>query len=109
VIVIIGERLAKLRKAKKLTQDELGNQLGISKYRMSMYENNKHTPSEEVIVSLAKYFDVSIDYLAGLIDEPYSYHREDDVYVLKISKATPEIVVNVFTELVEISNSKFTV
>ena len=105
---MIGERLAKLRKARKLTQDELGRQLDISKYRMSMYENNKHAPSQEVMISLAKFFDVSIDYLVGLIDEPYSYHRKEDVYVLKVSKATPEIVINVFAELVEINNKKFT-
>ena len=104
---MIGERLAKLRKARKLTQNQLGMQLHISQYSICMYENNKHMPSKEVIIALAKYFDVSIDYLAGLIDEPHSYHRED-VHLLKMSKEVPAIILDIFSDLVEIINRKLT-
>ena len=106
VFAMIGERLTKLRKAKKLTQDELGAQIGVSKYSISMYENNNHTPPEGAIIAIAKYFNVSMDYLAGLIDEPYSYIREE-AYVFQVSKDTPEIIYDVLSELVDIVNRKF--
>ena len=103
---MIGERLSKLRKARRLTQDELGHHLNLSKYSVSMYENNKHTPPESALVAMAKYFDVSMDYLAGLIDEPYSFTRED-AYVIKIPKDTPDIIYDVLFELADIISRKF--
>ena len=82
---MIGERLMKLRKEKKLTQEALGEMLSLTKFSISMYENNKNMPTEEKLIQIAKIFNVSIDYLVGLVDEPYSYLRNEE-HILRIPK-----------------------
>lgn len=57
----LGERIAYLRTSKRLTQAELMNELNF--YHLSRYENNSREPSLSVLISLAKYFNVSLDWL----------------------------------------------
>ncbi|WP_300347602.1 helix-turn-helix domain-containing protein [Clostridium sp.] len=58
-----GDRLRQLRIAKELTQEELANQFGLHKTRISQYELNKRQADDELKKKFAKYFDVSVDYL----------------------------------------------
>jgi len=69
VNVMIGERLAELRKNKKLSQKELAEKLKISTYTVSSYEREKSTPDDEMKVKIARLFNISLDYLLGLINE----------------------------------------
>ena len=66
---MIGERLANLRKDKKLNQKDLADQLGISVYTVSSYERENSAPDDEMKVNIAKFFNISLDYLLGLIDD----------------------------------------
>lgn len=66
---MIGERFADLRKDKNMSQKVLGEQLGISVYTVSSYERENSTPDDDMKVKIAKYFNVSLDYLLGLIDD----------------------------------------
>lgn len=75
---MIGERLLKLRKEAGMTQEELADFLSLTKYTISAYENDKSSPADEVKMQIAKLFDVSVDYLIGLIDDPRSYKTEPD-------------------------------
>lgn len=59
--------LKELRKRKNLSQEALGNKLGIGQTSIANYEANKRVPSLEVFISIAKIFNVSLDYLAGSI------------------------------------------
>lgn len=45
--------------------DQLAKQLGITKSRVNMWENNGTVPRMNVLVELAKFFNVTTDYLLG--------------------------------------------
>lgn len=62
---MLTQRLMKLRKEKKKTQDDVANFLGISRPAYGNYENGKREPDIETLTKLADYFDVSMDYLIG--------------------------------------------
>lgn len=57
--------LRELRKAKGLKQSELADRLGLAPSTISMYEQGRREPDEETLKAIAKFFDVSTDYLLG--------------------------------------------
>lgn len=61
-----GEKLKELRIERNIGQVELAKNLGLSKGIISLWENNLREPKLSNLVSLALFFNVSIDYLAGL-------------------------------------------
>jgi len=63
---IFCERLKELRNEKNVGQIELAKSLNVSKGIVSLWENGLREPKLSNLILLAKYFDVSIDYLAGL-------------------------------------------
>ena len=65
---IFAERLKELRTEKKLSQRALAEQTKISASAIKQWENESRVPNAEAIVTLAKYFGVSSDYLLGLED-----------------------------------------
>jgi len=76
---VIGERLQELRKDRGLSQEDLAKILGVSHYTISSYECNRSDPDDKSKVILAKLFDVSVDYMLGLIDEPLSFNRANRI------------------------------
>ncbi len=74
---MIGERLQELRKDHGVSQAQLAELLGVSHYTISSYECNRSDPDDNSKIIIAKLFDVSIDYLVGLIDEPLSFNRNN--------------------------------
>lgn len=64
------ERLVKLRKINNITQKQLAENLSLSEVGIQNYESGRRKPAYEVLISLADYFDVSLDYLVGRSDEP---------------------------------------
>lgn len=65
---VLGQRLIKLRETKKMTQVELAKDLGITRSSLSLYELGERTINTDVLYDIAKYFNVSADYLIGLSD-----------------------------------------
>lgn len=70
---MIGQRLYQLRKDHDMTQQELADRLGLTKYTISSYETDKSDPSDEIKMQLAQIFDVSVDYLLGLVNQKLSF------------------------------------
>ena len=58
--------LKDLRMEKGLTQEELAKQINFSLSAVNKWENGKKNPSVDAIKVLAKFFNVSTDYLLGL-------------------------------------------
>jgi len=68
-----------------MSQRELAALLGVTKYTVSAYENDRSEPGDDVKVQLAKIFDVSVDYLLGLVNQPLSLSREEQTLVFPAS------------------------
>lgn len=54
-----------LRVLVNITQSELADELGISQQTYSGYENNSHFPSMDILIKIADFYDVSVDWLIG--------------------------------------------
>jgi transcriptional regulator with XRE-family HTH domain len=64
-----GARLLELRKARKLSQTELGEQVGVHKNVLGKYERDEVKPSIDVVMTIADYLEVSLDYLTGKVSQ----------------------------------------
>ena len=59
----LGERLTKLRKSKGLSQEQLAEELYLTRQTISKWELNQSTPDIDYLVKLSDYFCVTTDYL----------------------------------------------
>ena len=59
----IGDRLLELRKAKNLSQEDVANELDVSRQTVSKWETNQSTPDFDKIVPICKYFGITADEL----------------------------------------------
>lgn len=75
-------RLKELRKDYKLTQEQLGKKLGLSRSTIAMYETNASEPDFETLSKLADFFGVSIDYLLGKDTTPKNERKGVKIPVL---------------------------
>jgi len=67
---IFSERIKYLKTSKKLLQKDIAKSIGISLRAYQYYETGQMEPTMSVLVSLADFFNVSLDYLTGRTDEP---------------------------------------
>lgn len=65
---IFSERLLELRKERGLSQATVAKDLNVSLGIVCYWETNKSDPTASNIAKLARYFNVSSDYLLGLSD-----------------------------------------
>lgn len=63
-------RLKSLRSSKRKYQKDMALFLGISLRAYQLYESGDGYPSVPGLISLADYFNVSLDYLVGRSDDP---------------------------------------
>lgn len=63
-----SKRLRELRTKSGMLQSDLGSVLQISQSMMSAYENGREPPYD-VLISIARHFNVTTDYLLGLSDD----------------------------------------
>lgn len=64
----IGKRIKYLRKEKHLTQIDLAEKLGAAQNTISQYEHGKAKISIDILVNLAQIFEISTDYILGLVE-----------------------------------------
>ena len=63
-------RLKELRKLGNVSQVRAGEIAGITSKQIQRYESGESEPTLSVLLALADYFDVSLDYLTGRTDNP---------------------------------------
>jgi transcriptional regulator with XRE-family HTH domain len=86
----------------------LADILGVQKSTVSQYETDATDPSDEIKILISKYFNVSADYLLGIIDTEAPSYNED--YFWKISEnisADDRRLVRDFIEFVDYRNKKY--
>ena len=64
------QRLRDLREDADKKQEELALVLNITRQQYQLYESGKREMPMHHFVTLARYYNVSLDYLAGLVDTP---------------------------------------
>lgn len=76
---MIGEIIKKLRRERNITQEQLGNAIGVSKMAISYFEKGKKAPGRETLEKIADYFNITTDYLLGRSDDPELTEYESKV------------------------------
>ena len=56
----VGEKIKSIRKIKKISQQELGNMLGVSQAMIAQYENGKRIPKIETLIKIAEALDCEV-------------------------------------------------
>ena len=63
-------RLTNIRRSKGFTQKQVADGIGISEVGLQNYENARRKPAFDVLIALADFYDVSLDYLVGRSNNP---------------------------------------
>ena len=87
----LGQRIARLRKEKELTQNDIAEKLNVTYQAVSKWENDQASPDVDILIELSNIFDISLDELLGkekpastiLQDKPSK--KDIDKMVLKIN------------------------
>ena len=66
----MDNKLRQLRKERKLTQVELQMRTGIEQALLSKFENGDRVPPTETLITLADFYNVSIDYILCRTENP---------------------------------------
>ena len=88
----VGTFLAKLRKERNLTQDELGEKIGVTNKTVSRWENGNYLPPAEILQILSELYDVSINELlsGGRLDEKHYKENAEEYIVADLMKKRNE-------------------
>ena len=70
-------RIRDLREKRRLNQEGLAQKLNVSQSTISAYETGERTPDLEILIKLAKFFGVSIDYLVGISESKLPLSQSD--------------------------------
>ena len=67
---VFSSRLKVCRQSKDMLQSHVAEKIGVARSTYAMYERGEREPNVDTIADLAKLFEVSADYLLGLVDDP---------------------------------------
>lgn len=74
----LGTKISDLRKARKMTQDELADEMGVSSQAVSKWENDLSIPDLPILIQLAEYFHVTLDDLVREKEKTVELVAEED-------------------------------
>ncbi len=100
---MFDKRLKELRKEKGLNQDDLAEALNVTKGTVSIWERGVRKPDMKTLEEIGKYFEVSMGYLLGIVDETSRVECEESandqqelleiaLMVARLSRSTRRIV-----------------
>lgn len=71
----IGDRIKSLREKRGVMQQDVCEALNIEQSTLANYENNRRVPKVEILMKIADYYNVSVDYLLGRDRADAENHR----------------------------------
>lgn len=66
-----SERLVELRDSRNLSQKDVAEEFGVVVRAYQRYEYGEREPQLSVLIRMADFYKVSLDYLAGRTDTPF--------------------------------------
>lgn len=75
---LLNAELTARQSERLCVMEQLGKDISITRATISNFENEQRKPSLDMIIKLADYFQVSIDYLVGRTDDPTFHHTKRD-------------------------------
>ena len=75
----IGQRIAQKRKEQGLSQEALGDQLGVSRQSIYKWESGSALPEVEKLIALSKLFGVSVGWLLGVEEDAAPEHSSGEL------------------------------
>ena len=88
---MLSDKLYKLRKNSSLSQEQLAEQLNVSRQAISKWESGTAVPESEKLVAISNYFGVSVDYL--LKDEEEGKTKATDSEIEEKTKMVAGIII----------------
>ncbi|MGO3751178.1 MAG: helix-turn-helix domain-containing protein [Peptoniphilaceae bacterium] len=106
-----ANRFKDLRKLNKLSQTDIANRYNIDRTTVGKWETGISTPNVEIIKDLAKYFNVTVDYLIGNSnsknlnnDDPYIDLNDFPEGVKILRRANKELSPEAKKKMIEMTN-----
>ena len=95
--MIFAENFRKLRKERHITQQIIANYLGITRQAIAAYEKGKREPNLKMIVKIAEFFEVSVDYLLGVSQLRLANAKiiSDNIKMIQGQKTYEELVADI--------------
>lgn len=75
----LGDKLQYLRKDMSLSQKDFADFLGIPQPSLSAYENNRNSPTVDVLINIAKKCNISLDWLCGISSSKHTLSSLSDI------------------------------
>lgn len=103
-----GNILRELIEQNNLTQKQLGQDLNIAPSTIGNYVRNIREPDHSTLIEIAKYFDVSTDYLLGYSPKDKLNHDEEALIITyrKLAKDYQQILYKESLVMLDIQNEK---
>ena len=93
-------RLKELREQKGLSQDAFSKDIGVSQSTVGNWESGTRQPKMDVLEKIARYFDVSTDYLLGRSDESV-LPQSDPTWINVLGRVSAGIPIEAIEEVID--------
>ncbi|MDP4146099.1 MAG: helix-turn-helix transcriptional regulator [Bacillota bacterium] len=74
---MLSERLKLLRKENNIKQEDVADSLKISRQAYANYEVGRREPNIQILINIADYYNVSLDYLCGVTEIRTNFHKDE--------------------------------
>lgn len=108
----VGFIIRELRREMGCTQNKLAEVLGVTQDSISLWENDKRMPDTPYVIMMAKFFDVTTDYLLGLsgdykrvavgADYTQEFIKQEEIQLIYDYRKLSEDKKNLLTEYLKI-------